>query len=109
MAYLGNKNGPRESDILNRLGPNYFGCSPAGLEEDISYHVYAESRGEVVPVHIDEEGRPYIEFSSSDKSKPQRFYLEENGYILRGDIKTFSEEENDRWKKRTAGASPNEL
>lgn len=56
MSNIGNRNGPRESEILNKLGPNYFGCSAEDLESDISHHQYAESRGEVVPVHIDEKG-----------------------------------------------------
>jgi hypothetical protein len=99
MAYLGNENGPRESDILNRMGFSYFGCSPAELEEDISYHYYAESRNEIVPVHIDENGHPYVEFSSLQAGKIYRYILEEHGYKLRGEIKTLTEEEQVRWQK----------
>jgi hypothetical protein len=107
MAYLGNKDGPRESDILNHLGPGYFGCSPAQLEEDISYHLYAESRNEVVPVHIDEDGRPYIEFSSPDPERINRYVLEEHDYLLKGEIKTFSNDEQLRWQERfDADAAP---
>ncbi len=76
MSYIGNRNGPRELEILNKLGPNYFGCSAEDLESDISHHQYAESRGEVVPVHIDEKGRPYIKFSSPKPGETQRFILE---------------------------------
>ena len=106
MAYLGNRNGPRESEIVDRLGPSYFGCSPVGLEEDISHHIYAESRGKVVPVHIDEKGRPYIEFSSPRPGKVNWFILEEHGYQLKGKINTFTDEEQLRWQKRiNAGAA----
>ncbi len=101
MAYLGNKDGPRESEILDRLGPAYFGCSIEGLEEDINHHRYAESRGEVVPVHVDEAGRPYVEFSSPIPGRVQRFVLEEHGYHLRGKIETFSIEEKTIWAQRT--------
>jgi hypothetical protein len=105
MAYLGNKNGPRESEILDRLGPGYFGCSPVGLEDDISFHVFAESRGEVAKVHIDEKGRPYVEFSSPEPGKLNRFVLEEHGYQLKGEIITFTDDEQLRWQKRiNAGA-----
>lgn len=99
MAYLGNKTGPRESDILNRLGPGYFGCSPAELEEDISYHLYAESRNEIVAVHVDEVGRPYVEFSAPKASKIHRYILEEHGHMLRGKIKTYTEEEQVKWQR----------
>ena len=100
MAFVGNLKGPRESFILDCLGPNYFGCSIAGLEEDIAFHVEAERRNEVVPVHVDETGQPFIVFSSSDSKKPQRFYLEEKGYFLKGVIKTFTDAEQQAWLGR---------
>ncbi|MCX5886338.1 MAG: hypothetical protein NT096_10590 [Proteobacteria bacterium] len=82
------------------MGPKYFGISPAALEEEISHSEYSEQRGEVVPVHIDEHGRPYIEVSSSTKGKTQRLVLEEHDFILNGDISTFSIEEQKIWKAR---------
>jgi hypothetical protein len=97
MAFVGNLKGPRESFILDCLGPNYFGCSVSGLEEDIAFHVDAERRSEVVPVHVDETGKPFIVFSSSDSQKPQRYYLEENGSSLEGEIKTFTDIEQRAW------------
>ena len=100
MSYLGNKNGPKESEILNKLGSDYFGCSGENLEVDISNHSYAESRDEVVPVHVDEKGRSYVIFSSTRHNMPQRFILEAHGYILKGEIKTFTDEEAAHWKKR---------
>lgn len=98
MAFVGNSKGPRESFIIDCMGPNYFGCSAAGLEEDIAFHVEAERRGEVVPVHIDDTGQPFIVFSSSDSKSPQRYYLEEKGYYLEGEIITFTEEEQRAWR-----------
>lgn len=100
MSFLGNKNGPRESEILNKLGPDYFGCSAEALEEDISHHSLAESRGEVVPVHVDEKGRPYLKFSSHKLGETQNFILEDNGYFLEGEIATFTDEEAEHWNKR---------
>ena len=101
MAYLGNLKGPRESVILDELGPQYFGVSPAQLEEDIDYHHFAESRSEVVPIHVDENGRAYIKFSTPNG--PIQFYLE-NKYSLEGDIETFTKEEKLRWVSRNKSA-----
>lgn len=100
MAYLGNRDGPRESDILDRMGFSFFGCSPVGLEEDISCHRFAEARGEVVPVHVDQAGRAYVLFSSPVAGKTTKYVLEEHGYNLRGNIATFSEEEFAHWRMR---------
>ncbi|MEK6323996.1 MAG: hypothetical protein AABN33_20330 [Acidobacteriota bacterium] len=82
------------------MGFSYFGCTPAGLEEDISYHRFAEARGEVVPVHVDQTGRAYVEFSSPEQGKTTKYVLEEHGYNLRGNIATFSEEERAHWRTR---------
>jgi hypothetical protein len=102
MAYLGNKNGPRESEIIDKLGPSYFGCSGAALEEDIAYHIDAEQREEVAKVHVDDSSHPYVLFSSAKAEGTQRFYLEEHGLRLEGDIKTFTEEEQGYWRNREA-------
>lgn len=99
MSYLGNLQGPRESQTINRLGANYFGCTQEGLESDISFHEESERRNEVVLVHIDKDGNAYVIFSSSDPDNPHHFYLEENGYSLFGEIITFSEDEAKRWNK----------
>jgi len=100
MAFVGNLEGPRESDIIDRLGSGYFGCSAAGLADDVSSHVLAEIRNEVAPVHVDDRGQPFIEFSSPDPLRPQRYYLEENGFFLEGEIKTFTEIEQQAWIDR---------
>lgn len=97
MAFLGNLQGPRESEIVEKLGLEYFGIDWERIENDIEW--YSERRGEVVPVHVDEEGKTYIIFSSPDK-KGQRFYLKEAGYQLTGPIKTFTEDEQKRWKDK---------
>lgn len=83
MSYLGNKNGPRESEMIERLGPDYFGITLEALENEILHSRVAESREEVVPVRIDENGQPFVLFSSPDK-KGQRFYLLREGYVLQG-------------------------
>jgi hypothetical protein len=99
MAFLAHRSGPRESELLDRLGHGLFGCAPAKLEEDISSHRYAESRGEVVPVHIDAEDKPYIEFSFRQPPSSRPFYLLDHGFALPLDIATFTEEESRRWSK----------
>lgn len=99
MAYLGNEKGPRESEILNRLSSDFFGITPAQLESDIEWNEDAERRGEVQPVHVDEDGRPFIVYSRP-KGKDVRFYLEDHGFKLEGKIKTFSEDETNRWENR---------
>lgn len=100
MAFVGNRNGPAQSEILSKLGAEYFGCSTEALEEDISFHVSSESLGEVVPVNVDESGQPYLIFRSPVPDELQRFYLEIGGYRLRGDIETYTEEEKDFWTQR---------
>jgi hypothetical protein len=100
MAFVGNRNGPAQSEIIWRLGAEYFGCSPEALDEDISFHINSEARGEVVPVNVDESGQPYLIFRSPGPNKLQRFYLEAGGYPLRGDIQTYTEEEKEFWIRR---------
>lgn len=92
MAYIGNINGPRESQLFNRLGADFFGITQEALEREIGYQESAEARGEVVPVRIDKAtNKAYIILSSKDPKKPHHFYLEDNGYTLEGD---FSAEED---------------
>ena len=101
MAFIGNTNGPRESQVLQSLGSQYFGCSPAGLENDISHAEFSEQRGEVVPVHVDQSGLAYLEFSSPQPGRPQRYYLAEYGFELQGDVQTFTDEERMNWLVRS--------
>lgn len=101
MAYIGNKRGPRESDLLQLAGHQYFGCSPADLEDDISFAEFSEQRGEVLRVHVDERGKPYLVFSSPNPRQPQRLYLEEHGIELSGEVDTFTDDEKMRWVVRS--------
>ena len=102
MAFIGNRTGPRESEIVDKLGCSYFGITPAQLEYDIELWQESE-RGravEVRAVHVDENGQPYIYLTQANGVKG-RFYLEEHGYYLRGSIKTFTEEEAEYWHRRS--------
>lgn len=85
MAYIGNKDGPRESEIVERLGAEYFGISESDLESDVAWYTDEEVRGEVKPVHRDEAGRCYLLFSGPGGTT-QTFYLEEHGLRLTGKV-----------------------
>jgi hypothetical protein len=91
MFFLRNLKGPKESEIIEKLWPDYFGITWEQLEVDISYHRDAERRNEIVPVRIDNSGEPYIFFSSPDK-KGQRFYLRKEGYKLIGSVLCINEQ-----------------
>lgn len=91
MSFLGNLNGPKESEIIEKLGPDYFGITWEQLENEISHNRYAESRKEVVPVRIDDAGELYILFSSLDK-RGQRFYLNREGYQLHGKVDCINDQ-----------------
>lgn len=88
MAYIGTKQGPRESEIVSRLGAAYFGISPAALERDIEDYQDSERRGEITPVRRDESGRYFIRFSAAGGGI-QNFYLDEHGYALDGDVRVW--------------------
>lgn len=91
MAYLGNLKGPRESEIVQTLGHEYFGITPAELDSDIRMFEDSERRNEIQPVYLDTEGRPYI-LLSRPRVRPERFFLHEHGWLLEGDIVTRIEE-----------------
>lgn len=95
MAFLGSLNGPRESDIFSELGYEYFGCTREQLENEIEHCRYAESREEVVAVHIDDEGTPYIIVTRP--SGPTRLHLT-GKWSLSGDVLTFTVEEKTCWE-----------
>jgi hypothetical protein len=94
VAFLGNANGPRESEVVDELGHEYFGITPQALEDDISDYAHSERRGHVVPVHVDEEGRPFVLFTRPNG--PNRFYLV-GRFKLVGAIATRTPEEQRRW------------
>jgi len=100
MAYFGNKDSPRESGILERMGPSFFGCSAAVLEEDVSFARWSEQRADVLPVHVDANGRPCVVFSSPVAGRTQTFYLEDHAIVLAGEVSTFTEGERVRWLRR---------
>jgi hypothetical protein len=98
MAYLGNRNGPRESELFLKLGRQYLNTDAAGFEEDIKWYEDSERREEVVPVHVDEHGEPYIIVSALDENK-KRVYLHALGYQLIGTIKTYTADESNVWQE----------
>ncbi len=107
MAFVGNKDGPRQSEIMFKLGAAYFGCSEEALEESISDHVNSEARHEVVPVNVDDDGQPYLVFLSPKAGEVQHFYLEKSGYLLQGQIATYTAEEKSFWEQRQRNEKSN--
>jgi phosphoglucomutase len=85
MSFVGSSKGPKKSDIVRKLGPNYFGISMEELEAEIQLYQDDEFNGLVDPVHVDKEGRHFIIFNAPNGGV-QRFYLEENGYYVEGKI-----------------------
>lgn len=88
MAYIGNRQGPKESAIVQRLGHEYFGISPLQLEEDLRRYRQQEAQDLVVPVRQDKMGRYYLLFSAPETGT-QRFYLEAHGYPLEGQPRIY--------------------
>lgn len=86
MSFVGNRRGPRKSEIVQKLGPDYFGISMEELEAEIQRYRNDEYNDLVDPVSVDKEGRHFLKFNAPNTDLPQRFYLEENGYYLEGDI-----------------------
>ena len=86
MSFVGNRRGPRKSDIVQKLGPDYFGITAEQLEAEIQLYRDDEFNGLVDTVYVDKEGRHFLKFNAPNTDLPQRFYLEENGYYLEGDI-----------------------
>ena len=87
MAFIGNRHGPRKSDVVARLGPSYFGISRDELEVEIELYKDDEFRGQVDPVYVDADGRLFLEFNAVG-GETQRFYLDECGYSLEGEVAT---------------------
>lgn len=93
MSFVGNKKGPRKSEIVQKLGPQYFGVSMGELDIEIQLYRDDKFNGEVDPVYVDKNGRHFIEFNAPHGGV-QRFYLEENGYRLEGDIDEIQVEDD---------------
>ncbi|MCK4626919.1 MAG: hypothetical protein KAV00_16525 [Phycisphaerae bacterium] len=85
MSFIGNKAGPRKSDIVLTLGPEHFGISDEQLAAKVKLYQDDEAHGLVDPVHVDRKGRHFIVFDAPNGGF-QKFYLEENGYCLQGSI-----------------------
>jgi hypothetical protein len=92
MSFVGNRQGPRKSEIVQKLGPDYLGTSVEGLQAEIQLYRDDEFNGIVDPVCVDKEGRHFIIFKAPNE-KTRRFYLEENGYHLEGQIDEIRIEE----------------
>jgi len=93
MSFVGNREGPRKSEIVRKLGPDYFGISREELEDEIQLYRDDEFNDIVDPVCVDKEGRHFIKFDAPN-GNIQRFYLEENGYRLKGDIDEIQVEDD---------------
>lgn len=74
MAYLGNKNGPKKSDLFSHCEAAYFGISDIELAEAVDQYVTDEAAGEVVPVHRDAAGNFYITVNAPG-DKTQRLII----------------------------------
>jgi len=85
MAFVGNRTGPRKSEILSRLGPEYFGITGDELEYEIEQCRQDERDGVVDCVFVDSNSRRYLEFYAPGGAI-QIFYLDEHGYALEGDV-----------------------
>jgi hypothetical protein len=94
VGFVGSKTGPRKSKIVGKLGPAYFGISKAALEGEIELYRDEEFRGIVDPVHEDDRKRYYLVFSAPNGGA-QRFYPEEHGYHLEGDLLIEKERKSD--------------
>lgn len=96
MAFLGNRTGPRLSQVLQTLGPSALGLSPDQWEEAVEAALRNEADGLVDPVHVDEGGRLYIEFLA-DRGRRLRVDLARCGRLPSGDILTFTPQEAQWW------------
>jgi len=85
MGYVGNRKGPRKSQIAEKLGAAYFGITGDQLAREIEDYEDEESKGEVDAVYRDAQGRWFLRFLAPGGGV-QEYYLEENGYHLEGNI-----------------------
>ena len=76
MAFLGKVGGPCLSEIIDRLGPEYFGISATALEEDFCNELLSEAvnRESVKPVYKDKEGQLCYIFTAPGNKK-QLYHL----------------------------------
>lgn len=83
MGYVGNRNGPCKSVIVDNLGLDYFGITAEQLETEIEIYKDEEWHGDIDLVYVDKDRRPYLLFNAPG-NKTQKFYLDEYGYKLKG-------------------------
>jgi hypothetical protein len=88
LGYIGNLAGPRKSEVVARLGAEYFGISEFQLAAEIEDYTDEERRGVIDPVYLDELCRPYIIFFAPS-GMTQKCELELLGYEIRGKIKAI--------------------
>lgn len=94
MGFVGNTKGPRKSEIVQKLGPDYFDISMEKLNVEIQLYWDDEFNGLVDPVYVDKDRRHFIKFNAPN-GNIQRFYLEENGYYLEGPVDEIIEEDSE--------------
>jgi hypothetical protein len=94
MAFIGNRQGPRTSDLALQLGPKYFGSSSEQFAREVEDYEEEEARGVVDPVCVDGNGRRFLRFNAPNGGV-QRFYLEDHGYRLDGPIQEIPAGEGD--------------
>ena len=90
MAFIGNRGGPKKSEVVARLGFAYFGITPEELAVEVENYEEDESRGVVDPVYRDSHGRWFLHFNAPN-GRTQRYYLDEHGYHLEGDVLEIDE------------------
>jgi len=96
MAFVGNKNGPRKSEIVSALGPQHLGISDEQLLRDIGDHEDDERRGVADAVFVNRQGRHFVKFNAPG-GRTQRFYPERHGCVLAGEIKQIPAEDEGSW------------
>jgi hypothetical protein len=93
MSFIGNRKGPRKSEIVQKLGPDNFGISMEELMAEVQLHQDDGFNELVDPVYVDKEGCHFIKFNAPHGGI-QKFYLEENVYYLEGSIDEIPAEDN---------------
>lgn len=85
MGFVGSRAGTKKSEIIRRLGPDFSGISAEELDADLDDLLDEENRGAVDPVLVGKDGRRFIRLKAPGGGI-QKFYLEENGYRLEGQV-----------------------
>ncbi len=101
MGFVGNKYGPKKSDILLKLGNEFFGLSDEEFKQEIEDNINEEWNKNnpdliIDPVWLDENNEPYLKFYSN-KIRIEKLYLYELGYALKGRILVWGEDRRTKW------------